>query len=64
MARSQQLIAGCQLGFDNKIWEIWDFQKQQDKYTIDPGQLSLSQHKEQMFWPKMIFEQKINKKNA
>ena len=30
----------------------------QDKYTMDPGQSSLSQHKEKMFWAKMIFEQK------
>ena len=31
---------------------------QQDKYTMDPGQSRLSQHKEEIFWSKMIFEQK------
>ena len=30
----------------------------QDKYTMDPGKSSLSQHKEKIFWSKMIFEQK------
>ena len=34
-------------------------ENQQDKYTMDPGQSTLSQHKEKMFWwSKMIFEQK------
>ena len=30
----------------------------QDKYTMDPGQSSLSQQKEKKIWSKMIFEQK------
>ena len=30
----------------------------QDKYTMDPRKSSLSQHKENFFWSKMIFEQK------
>ena len=39
-------------------------QVQQDKYTMDPGQSSLSPHIEKFFWSKMIFEQKqIRKMN-
>ena len=30
----------------------------QDKCTMDPGKSNLSQHKEKMFWSKMIFKQK------
>ena len=41
-----------------------NLKNKQDKYTMDPGQSSLSQHKEKMFWSKMIFKQKTNKKNA
>ena len=41
-----------------------DIRTKEDKYTMDPGQSSLSQHKEKNFWSKMIFEQKTNKKNA
>ena len=29
-----------------------------NKYTMDPGQSSLSQNEENIFWLKMIFEQK------
>ena len=36
----------------------------QDKYTMDPGQSSLSQQKVKKFQLKMIFEQKKDKENA
>ena len=36
--------------------------KKQDKYTMDPGQSSLSQQKVKKFQLKMIFEQKKIKK--
>ena len=34
------------------------YQEEQDKYTMDPGQSSLCQQNEKVFWSKMIFEQK------
>ena len=39
--------------YDDAVTKI-----EQDKYTMDPGQSSLSQQKEKKNWSKMNFEQK------
>ena len=39
--------------YDDAVTKI-----EQDKYTMDPGQSSLSQQKDKKIWSKMIFEQK------
>ena len=43
----------------NNIWSSRTKKDKQDKYTMDPGQSSLSQQKEKTFW-----STKTNKKNA
>ena len=35
------------------------FEQNKTKYTMDPGQLNLSQQYENNCWSKMIFEQKL-----
>ena len=47
---------------ENNIWSKMILKRKelkQDKYTMDPGQSSLSQQKEKTFW-----STKTNKKNA